>query len=261
MVCFVAGWIYISGVATPALVDSGAIHSFKSEIFVKRLGIVPVAMDLGFKISIPSKDQMFTSKIVRRLELRLQKYTVQTDLIVLPLSEFDNILSMEWLSSYRVVIDFRRRSVSVQPLSGKPFVFEAARHQQMPHIISCMCARNLMKRGCQAFLSSIISVAEPVSQRLGDVDVVREFSSVFPNKFSGIPSDTEVDFSIELMPCAVPISKASNRSAPAEMKEKKDQIQDLLDKGFICPRFSPLGAPVLFVKNKDGSMRLCIDYR
>ncbi|XP_073290228.1 uncharacterized protein [Primulina huaijiensis] len=119
----------------------------------------------------------------------------------------------------------------------------------------------LMRRGCHAILASIVSVLEPVRKRLEDVDVVSEFSSVFHDVVSGIPPDRDVDFYIELMPATVPISKAPYRLAPAEMKELKDQIQDLLDKGFICPRFSPWGAPVLFVKNNDGSIRLCIHYK
>ncbi|XP_073063981.1 uncharacterized protein [Primulina eburnea] len=221
----------------------GATHSFISESFVKRLGIMTVATDSGFRVSIPSGDQMFTSRIVRGLELRLQQKAVRADLIVLPLPEFDIILGMDWLSSHGAVIDFRQRSVSVRPPSGKPFVFEAARHQQFPHVISCMCARKLIKRGCQAFLASIVSVSEPVGQRLEDVDVVSDFSSVFPDDVSGIPPDREVEFSIELMPGTMPISKAPYRLAPAEMKELKDQIQDLLDKGFVRPSFSPWGAP------------------
>ncbi|XP_073300506.1 uncharacterized protein [Primulina huaijiensis] len=75
-----------------------------------------------------------------------------------------------------------------------------------------------MKRGCQTFFASIVSVSEPVSQRLKDVDVVSEFSSFFPDNVSGIPPDREEDFSIELMPGTVPISKAPYRLAPAEMK-------------------------------------------
>ncbi|XP_073294535.1 uncharacterized protein [Primulina huaijiensis] len=157
-------------------------------------------MDFGFRVSIPSRDQMFTSQIVKRLELQLQKNTVQADLIVLPLPDFDIILGMDWLSSNGAAIDFRQRSVSVRPLSGPSFIFEAARHQLMPHIISCICARKLMKRGCKAFLASIVTVNEPVSQRLEDIELVRDFSSVLSNDVSGVPLDREVDFSIELMP-------------------------------------------------------------
>ncbi|XP_073291025.1 uncharacterized protein [Primulina huaijiensis] len=142
--------------ANHALLDSGAAHSFISKSFVKRLGILPVAMDLGFRVSIPSGDQMFTFRIVRGLELKLQQKAMLEDLIVLQLPELP---------------------------CGKPFVFEAARHQQMPHLISCMCARKLIKRRCQAFLASIVSVTEPTSQRLEDVDVVCEFSSPYLDQF------------------------------------------------------------------------------
>ncbi|XP_075500020.1 uncharacterized protein LOC142538594 [Primulina tabacum] len=107
---------------------------------------------------------------------------------------------------------------------------QAARHQQFPNVISCLCARKLIKRGCQAFLASIVSATDPVSQRLEDVDVVSEFSSVFPDDVSGIPPDRELYFSIELMPGTVAISKAPYRLVPAEMKDLKDQIQNLLDK-------------------------------
>ncbi|XP_073309945.1 uncharacterized protein [Primulina huaijiensis] len=85
----------ITCVATYALPDSGATHSFISESFVKRVGIIPDALDLGFRVSIPSGYQMFTSKIVKRLELRLQKNTVHADFIVLPLPEFDIIMGMD----------------------------------------------------------------------------------------------------------------------------------------------------------------------
>ncbi|XP_073313511.1 uncharacterized protein [Primulina huaijiensis] len=151
---------------------------------------------------------MFTSQIVKRLELRLQKYTEQKDLIVLPLPKFDIILGIDWLSLNGAVIDFRQRSVCVRPPSGKPFIFEAARHHQLSHVISCMCARKLMKRGCQAFFASIVPMLEQVSQRLEDVEVVSEFSIIFPYDVSGIPPDREEDFSIELMLGTVPISKA-----------------------------------------------------
>ncbi|XP_073041838.1 uncharacterized protein [Primulina eburnea] len=211
-------------------------------------------MDSGLRVSILSEDQMFTSQIVKRLELRLQKYLVHADLIVLSLQEFDIILGMDWLSSHGGVNDFRQRLVYVIQPNGKPFVFEATRHQQFSHVISCLCARKLIKRGFHSFLASIVSVTEPVSQRLEDVDVVSEFSSVFPEDVSGIPPDREVDFSIELMLGTVPISKAPYRLAPAEMKELKGQIQDLLDKRFIRPSFSPWDAPVLFVKKKEGNM-------
>ncbi|XP_073273301.1 uncharacterized protein [Primulina huaijiensis] len=142
----ITGRIFISGVASYALLDSGFTHSFISETFVKRLEIIREAMDLGFRVSISSGNQMFKSRIVRNLEIRFQKNAVQADLIVLLMPEFD-----------------------------------------------------------------IILVSEPVSQRLEDVKVVRDFPSVFQEDISGIPPDREVDFSIELMPSTVLISKTPYR--------------------------------------------------
>nr|GFC87658.1 putative nucleotidyltransferase, ribonuclease H [Tanacetum cinerariifolium] len=91
--------------------------------------------------------------------------------------------------------------------------------------------------------------------------IVSKFPDVFPDELPGIPPVREVEFNIELIPGAEPISKAPYRMAPIELKELKDQLQELLDRGFIRPSVSTWGAPVLFVKKKDGNMRLCIDYR
>ena len=94
-----------------------------------------------------------------------------------------------------------------------------------------------------------------------DVPVVCEFPDVFPEELSGLPPPREVEFTIELVSGAEPISKAPYRMAPLELQELKEQLQELLDRSVIRPSVSPWGAPVLFVKKKDGSMRLCIDYR
>ncbi|GJW74886.1 putative reverse transcriptase domain-containing protein [Tanacetum coccineum] len=91
--------------------------------------------------------------------------------------------------------------------------------------------------------------------------LVSVFQDVFPEELPGIPPIRDVEFNIELIPGAEPISKAPYRMAPIELKELKDQLQELLERGFIRPSVSPWGAPVLFVKKKDSSMRLCIDYR
>ena len=90
---------------------------------------------------------------------------------------------------------------------------------------------------------------------------MNEFFDVFPEDLHGLPPDREIEFEIELAPGTKPISIASYRMAPAELKELKVQMEELLSKGFVKTSTSPWGAPVLFVKKKDGSLRLCIDYR
>jgi len=94
-----------------------------------------------------------------------------------------------------------------------------------------------------------------------NIPVVCEFEDVFPEELPGLPPQREIDFGIELILGAQPVSKAPYRIAPTELKELKVQLDELLQKGFIRPSVSPWGAPVLFVKKKDGTLRLCIDYR
>nr|GFC09266.1 hypothetical protein [Tanacetum cinerariifolium] len=94
-----------------------------------------------------------------------------------------------------------------------------------------------------------------------DQPIASEFPDVFLDELPGIPPVREVEFNIELILGAEPIFKAPYRMDPIALKELKDQLQELLERGFIRPSVSPWGAPVLFVKKKDGSMRLCIDYR
>ena len=93
------------------------------------------------------------------------------------------------------------------------------------------------------------------------VPVVCKYPDVFPEELPRLPPMREVEFGIEVMPGTAPISKQAYRMAPVEMGELKKQVVELQQKGFIRPTISPWGAPVLFLKKKDGSLRLCIDYR
>ncbi|GKD32772.1 putative reverse transcriptase domain-containing protein [Tanacetum coccineum] len=118
--------------------------------------------------------------------------------------------------------------------------------------------------GCHVFLAHVTAKkAENKSEekRLEDVPIVRDFPEVFPEDLSGIPPTQQVEFQIDLVPGAAPIVWAPYQLAPSEMKELSNQLQELSGKGFIRPSSSPWGALVLFVKKKDGSLWMCIDYR
>ena len=91
--------------------------------------------------------------------------------------------------------------------------------------------------------------------------IVRDFPEVFPDDLPGLPPARQVEFQIELIPGAAPVARVPYRLAPSELGELSKQLTELIEKGFIRPSSSPWGAPVLFVKKKDGSFRMCIDYR
>ncbi|GKF62479.1 hypothetical protein Tco_0182533, partial [Tanacetum coccineum] len=97
-------------------------------------------------------------------------------------------------------------------------------------------------------------------RRIEDVPVLKDFPEVFPEDLPGLPPTRQVEFHIELIPGAIPVARAPYRLAPAEMKELAEQLKELSNKGFIRPSSSPWGAPIFFVKKKDESFRMFIDY-
>ncbi|KAL8134367.1 hypothetical protein AgCh_009406 [Apium graveolens] len=137
-------------------------------------------------------------------------------------------------------------------------IFKVQKQAQL--FLTAIQASKLLRKGCEAYLAYVVNSEKEVPS-IEDIPVLKEFPNVFPEKLPGLPPDRQIEFELNLAPGTGPISKAPYRMTPAEMKELASQIQELLDKGVIRPSTLPWGAPVLFVKKKDRSMRLCIDYR
>jgi hypothetical protein len=116
-------------------------------------------------------------------------------------------------------------------------------------IISCLRGRKYLLRNDQAFLAQIFD-KKPEGKMISEILIVKDFPNVFPEDVLGLPPACQIEFRIDLVPGAAPVTKAPYRLAPAEMQELSSQLQELLDKGFIRPSFSPWGAPVLFVRRK-----------
>nr|GEZ26665.1 putative reverse transcriptase domain-containing protein [Tanacetum cinerariifolium] len=132
------------------------------------------------------------------------------------------------------------------------------------NIISCTKTQKYMLKGCHVFLAHITTKEtedKSEKKRLEDVPIVRNLPEVFPKHILGLPLTRQVEFQIDLIPGAAPVARAPYQLALSEMKELTDQLKELSEKGFIRPSSSPWGAPVLFVKKKDGSSRMCINYR
>ncbi|KAJ3680982.1 hypothetical protein LUZ60_015471 [Juncus effusus] len=150
--------------------------------------------------------------------------------------------------------------VIFQLSNGEEFNFFNRRLEFGGLLISMKHEKKFVRAKCAALVASV-QVTSPAEKKLKDIPVVCEFPGVFPNELPGLPPDRVVEFAIDLAPGTGPISRAPYCMAPVELKELKSQLDELLKLGFIRPSVSPWGAPVLFVKKKDGSMRLCIDYR
>ncbi|KAL4026395.1 hypothetical protein IC575_014824 [Cucumis melo] len=203
---------------------------------------------------------MLSKERVKACQIEIAGHVIEVTLLVLDMLDFDVILGMDWLAANHASIDCSRKEVTFNPPSMASFKFKGGESRSLPQVISAIRASKLLSQGTWGILASVVDTRE-VDVSLSSEPVVRDYPDVFPEELPGLPPHKEVEFAIELEPGTVPISRAPYRMAPAELKELKVQLQELLDKGFIRPSVSPWGAPVLFVNKKDGSMRLCIDYR
>ncbi|KAL4011276.1 hypothetical protein IC575_028328 [Cucumis melo] len=203
---------------------------------------------------------MLSKEKVKGCQIEITGHVIEVTLLVLDMLDFDVILGMDWLAANHASIDCSRKEVAFNPSSMASFKFKGEGSMSLPQIISAMRASKLLSQGTWSILASVVDTRE-VDVSLSSELVVRDYPDVFPEELSELPPHREIEFAIELEPGTVPISIAPHRMAPAELKELKVQLQELLDKGFIRPSVSPWGASILFVQKKDGSMRLCIDYR
>nr|GFB36868.1 putative reverse transcriptase domain-containing protein [Tanacetum cinerariifolium] len=172
---------------------------------------------------------------------------------------------MDWLKTYHAVIVCDEKIVRV-PFEDETLIIRCNRSNNgnQLNIISCTKTRKYLLKGYPVFLANITTKTikyKSKEKQLEDVPIVRDFSEVFSEDLPGLPPTRQVEFQIDLIPGAAPVARAPYRLAPSEMKELSDQLQELSDKGFIRPSFSPWGDLVLFIKKKDGSFRMCIDYR
>ncbi|KAL0559114.1 hypothetical protein IC582_003704 [Cucumis melo] len=256
----VTGTLPVLGHYALVLFDSGSSHSFISSAFVShaRLEVEPLHQILS--VSTPSGECMLSKEKVKACQIEIAGHVIEVTLIVLDMLDFDVILGMDWLAANHASIDCSRKEVTFNPPSMASFKFKGGGSKSLPQVISAIRASKLLSQGTWGILASVVDTKE-ADVSLSSEPVVRDYPDVFPEELPGLPPHREVEFAIELEPGTVPISRAPYRMAPAELKELKVQLQELLDKGFIRPSVSPWGAPVLFVKKKDGSMRLCIDYR
>ncbi|KAA0062255.1 putative Retrotransposon protein [Cucumis melo var. makuwa] len=235
----ITGTVLICNVPADVLFDPGATHSFVSSIFLTKLNRMLEPLSEVIAIYTPVGDVLLVKKVLHNCEVLVEGKGLLVDLLPLELQRKEVVFRKPGFAE--VVVRGMRKAVSRS-------------------LISVLKAGKLLRKGCIAFLAHIV-VVQREKLKLEDVPVVKEFVDVFPDDLSGLPPDREIEFTIELLPGTTPISQAPYRMSPSELKDLKMQLQELVDKGYIRPSVSPWGAPMLFVKKKDGTLRLCIDYR
>lgn len=255
----VTGTIPFFGSFACVLFVSGATHSFISSLYVKLCRLSTEPLEQNICVAIPVGGTIICRKCVDNYPIGIDGRTLPAKLALFSMLGFDIILGMDWLSKYKVNIDCDKKEVTFRPHGMEEFKFQGSRVGATPPVFNAIQANKSASEGAQAYLAYVQAKLE-VRTKLEDIPMVCNYSDVF-SKVTGLPLDREIEFSIDLMLGTQPTHKAPYRISQTELCESKKQLQELLDRDFIQPSISPWGAPVLFVKKKDESMRLCIDYR
>jgi hypothetical protein len=219
------------------LFDSGATHSFISSKCGIKIGLNLYPTSEAYMIAT-SGGKISSNQVYRSVPIQMGRNLVRTDLLLLDLEGMDVLLGMDWMTRHRVSLDIFSETMEIDSPDHEPTVLY------------------LPQRECS---NSYAYAIEGI--KLKDIPIVCEYPDVFPDDLPGMPPDRDIEFIIELQPGTAPVSKRPYRMPPNELAELKIQLQDLLDKGFIRPSASPWGCPPLFVKKKDYSLWLCVDYR
>jgi hypothetical protein len=228
-----AGTFSLCGHPIVILFDSGATHDFISKAYTQKHQLPIARTHTPYKISTPGGD-IITIQVVLSIPLSFVGRVYKTSLIVLDGQTIDMILGMSWMKEHKALLDTVTRivqldspvhGITVLPLSTHPVTASSLHH-----------------------------LAAPSRE---DIHVAREY----PDDLPGMPPDRDVEFTIELQPGMAPISRRPYKMTPKELAELKVQLNELMDKGFIRLSSSPWGCPALFVKKKDQSLRLSVDYR
>ncbi|XP_052490780.1 uncharacterized protein LOC128043026 [Gossypium raimondii] len=256
----ITGTFRIHNVSYIALIDIGSTHSHIACTVSSTLGIMCKSTVNEMTVLSPLGQSVRVDKLFRDVPLEVQGVIFLADLMELPFGEFDLILGMDWLVKHRVSLDCAAKHMILKTIEDEEMAVIGEQRDFLSNMISALRAEKLVRKGCEAFLA-YIGASDSEGPSIGDVRTVKDFFDVFPNELSRLPPSREVQFGIELLLGTAPVSITPYRMALKELVELKAQIQELLDRGFLRPSVSLWGAPVLFIKKKDGTMLMCIDYR
>ncbi|GJW91471.1 putative nucleotidyltransferase, ribonuclease H [Tanacetum coccineum] len=192
------------------------------------------------RIQTFDKAQVEIDKVIKGCKLEIEGHVFDIDLIPFGHESFDLIIGMDWLSNHKAKIICHEKVARIPLLDGKVLRVLGEKPEEKMRQLKSVKAKEKEQE---------------------EIVVVRDFPEVFPDDLSGFLPVREIEFRIKLILGATPVVKSPYRLEPSELEELSGQLKELQDRGFIRPSLSPWGAPVLFVKKKDGSFRMCIDYR
>ncbi|XP_070035689.1 uncharacterized protein [Nicotiana tomentosiformis] len=212
------------------LFASGSIYSYVSSYFARYLDIPRESLVLPVRMSTPMGDTIIVDHVYRSCVVTIGELDTRVDLLLLSMVNFDVILGMDWLSPCHAILDGHAKIVTLA-IPGLPRVGWRGSLDYVPsRVISYLKANWMVGKGCLSYLAFVRDI-DANTPTIDFVPIVRDFPDVFPADLPGMPPDRDIDFDIYLVLGTQPMSIPLYRMSPSKLKELKEQLQKLLDKG------------------------------
>jgi hypothetical protein len=197
--------------------------------------------------------------MVKACPMEMNGMQTNVDLNNIHVGSYNYLIGMDWLDQHHVILDYYNKEFTFLDEQRKLRSVQGILRVVTIREISSLQLKKSYMKGCQVFT---VHMEEAPVDKMPSVEhctILKEFEDVF-KEISGLPLKRDINFSINTMSGETPLSKTPYRMSMIELKELEMQLEELLKKGYVFPSVSPWGVPVLFVKNKDGTLRLCIDF-
>eukprot|EP00253_Pinus_taeda_P019879 PITA_19879 len=252
----------ISNLTISVLIDPGATLSYVNPKVVERCNLQSVKFKNPWLVQLATGAKRRVIAKINDCSFTIADQPITANLNIFPLGSYDILIGMDWLEKHWSLVDCKTKIIYYRDQQGNNKEMQGIKQPVQVRPITANQLVKCVRKGCQVYAIQVgYANSKDKTASLNNIPVIQEFADVFPEEIPGLSPRRNIDFTIELVPGAAPVSRAPYRMSVPELTELKMQLQELLEKNYIRPSVSPWGAPVLFVKKKDGTLRMCIDYR
>jgi hypothetical protein len=242
------------------LIDSRSSHRYIDLKVVEIFQLPRSRHGKSWLVQLATRAKRKVVELVKSCLVGMNGLSNKEYLNIFPLGSYDCLIGMDWLDQHHAILHCHNKEFTCLDEEGNHRAVQGIPRVVTICEISTMQLNERYRKGCQIFAAHMDEEPKDKVSKLEDHALLKYFDDVF-KEILGLPPKRDIDFYINLMPGVAPVSKTPYRMSTLELKELQMQLEELLNKGYIHPSVSPWGAPILFVKKKDGTLILCIDFR
>jgi hypothetical protein len=250
----------INNHALTILIDLGASHRYEYPKVVEIFQLPRRNHGKYWLVQLVTGAKRKVVELVKSCLVGMNGLSTKVDLNIFPLGSYDFLIGMDWLEKHHTILDCHKKAFNCLDEEGNQRAVQGIPREITIQEILAMEIKKCYRKGCQILTVHMEEESKDKVPNLEEHVALEYFEDVF-KEVPGLPQKRDIDFSINLMLGAAPVSKTPYKMSTPELKELKMKLEEILKKGYICSSVSPWGAPVLFVNTKDGTLRLCIDFK